>query len=170
MDLKSSEAWLRGNAICTAGGATDGQGAKLPQSQLRSGIERRRRSMQMLSFLSLPLSDERTDRPKHTVSHVEIGQLVSAALNDAIAALGDRDPETFLHLRVCEAREAVREVLPTLRRKRASAEAVAREYRKAIAFQNIELDLALMLVSRIRRYARVSQCEIPVRSTAPHKI
>ncbi len=116
------------------------------------------------------MSDKRADRPKHTVSDAEIGQLVSAAFNDAIAALGDRDTETFLHLRTCEAREAVREVLPTLRRKRTSAEAVAREYRKAIAFQNIELDLALMLVSSMRRYARISQCEIPDRLTAPHKI
>ena len=92
-----------------------------------------------------------------------------AALKDAIAALGSRAPETLLHLRACEARDAVREMLPTLRRKRTSAEAVA-EYRKAIAFQNIELDLALMLVSSIRRYARVSQCEMPDRPTGPHKI
>ena len=126
--------------------------------------------MQMLSFPSLPLSDERADRPKDTVSDAEIAKLVSAALNDAIAALGSRAPETLLHLRACEARDAVREMLPTLRRKRTSAEAVAKEYRKAIAFQNIELDLALMLVSSIRRYARVSQCEIPDRPTGPHKI
>ena len=126
--------------------------------------------MQMLSFPSRPLSDKQADRPKRTVSDAEIGQFVSAALDDAIAALGDRDPETFLHLRACEARDAVREMLPTLRRKLTSAEAVAREYRKAIAFQNIELDLALMLVISIRRYARVSQCEMPDRPIAPHQI
>jgi hypothetical protein len=146
------------------------RGAKLPQSLLRSGSERRRRSVQMLSFPSRPLSDKRADRPKHAVSDAEIGQLVSAALNDAIAALGDRDPETFLHLRACEAREAVPEMLSTLRRKRKSAEAVAKEYRKAIALQNIELDLALTLVSSVRRYARVCQCEIPDRPTAAHQI
>jgi hypothetical protein len=123
-----------------------------------------------IPFPSLPLSDERADRPKHTVSDAEIARLVSAALDDAIAALGNRDPDTFLHLRACEARDAVRGVLPTLRRKRTSAEAVAREYRKAIAVQSIELDLALMLVNSIRRYARVCQCEIPDRPTAPHQI
>jgi hypothetical protein len=116
------------------------------------------------------LSYKRANRPRHTVSDAEIGQLVSAALTDAIAALGDRDPETFLCLPACEAREALREALPTLRRKRTSAEAVAREYRKAIAFQSIEPELALMLVSSIRRYAQVSQCEIPDRPTAPHQI
>ena len=146
------------------------QGEKLPQSLLRSGSERRRRSVQMLSLPSLPLSDKRADRPKHTVSDAEIGQLVSAALTDAIAALGDRDPETFLSLRVCEARGALRETLPTLRRKRASAGAVAREYRKATAFRNTELELALMLVSSTWRYARRSQCEIRHRPAAPHQI
>jgi hypothetical protein len=143
------------------------RGAK---SLLRRGSERKRRLVQMLSFPSRPLSDEQADRPKRTVSDAEIGQLVSAALDDAIAALGDRDPETFLHLRACEAREAVPEMLSRLRRKRKSAEAVAKEYRKAIAFQNIELDLALMLVSSIRRYARVCQGEIADRPTAPHQI
>jgi len=126
--------------------------------------------VQMLSLPSLPLSDKRADRPKHSVSGAEVGQLVSGALPDAPGALGDRDPETFLSLRACEAREALRGTLPTLRCKWTSAEAVAREHRKAIESQNIELELALMLVSSIRRYARLSQREIPHRPTAPHQI
>ena len=72
------------------------RGVKLPQSLFSSGRKTRTRSVQMLSFPSLPLSDRRADRPKHNVSDAEIGQLVSAARNDAIAPLGDRDPETFL--------------------------------------------------------------------------
>jgi hypothetical protein len=146
------------------------RGANFSQSPLRSGRKGRTRLAQMLSAPALTLSNKRADRPNHTVSDAEIGQLISAALNDALAALGDRDPETFLRLRACETREAVRKMPPTLRCKRANPEAVAREYRKAIAFQNIELDLALTLVSSIQRYARVSQRETPCRPTAPHEI
>ena len=146
------------------------RGANFSQSPFRNGRKRSKRSMLLPSFRPLPLAEKRADRPKKSVSDAEIGQLISAALNDALAALGDRDPETFLRLRACEAREAVRKMPPTLRRKRTNPEAVAREYRKAIAFQNIELDLALTLVSSIQRYVRVSQPETPCRPTAPHEI
>jgi hypothetical protein len=113
------------------------------------------------------LPNKRADRPTNNVSEDEIGHLVSAALNDALAALKDRDPETFLHLRACKAREALREILPTVRRERKNAETAIKEYHKAIAFQNIELDLALTFVSSFRRYARVSQCAIPDQPTGP---
>jgi hypothetical protein len=71
--------------------------------------------------------------------------------------------------RACDAREAVRERLPTLRRKWTRAETVATKYQKAIEFQNIELKLAFMLISSIRRYARRSQCDIQHGPTAPHQ-
>jgi hypothetical protein len=146
------------------------RGVKFPESATRSGRKRKARPVQVLPRPSLPPSDEQADRTKRTVSDAEIGQLISTALDDALAALGNRNPETFLRLRACEAREAIREMLPTLRRERTNTEASVREYWKTIAFQNIELDLALALVSCIQRYAQVSQREIPDRPTAPHQI
>ena len=76
----------------------------------REGIDRYR----MLSFPSLPLSDERADRRKHTLSHAEIAELVSAAFNAAIAALGSQDPKRAFYLRARETEDVVREMLPTL--------------------------------------------------------
>lgn len=115
----------------------------------------------VISFPSLRSSAERTGRPEQFVSDAEVAQLVSVALENAMAALGDRDPETFLRLRACEARAGIRETLSTTGWESMSDKAVVREYRRAVVFQNLALDLALKLVSSIRHYARVSEREMP---------
>ncbi len=99
--------------------------------------------------------------PAQYVSDSEIAQLVSVALEDALAALGQSNPETCLRLRAYEARAAIREVLSALPKAKARDEKVLKEYRKAMVFQNLALELALNLVDSIRRYARIYEREIP---------
>lgn len=110
-------------------------------------------SVQILSPASI-CSEIRTNLPDRFVSEAEVARLVSAALNDALTALKNRDPETFLHLRACDTREAMREMTPVVKRERA----------------DIGLDLALEIVNSIRRYDRLSRWRTPERSTEPHEI
>lgn len=100
-------------------------------------------------------------RPAQYVSDPEIAQLVSVALEDALAALGQSNPETCLRLRAYEARAGIREILLALPKGKARDEKVLKEYRKAMVFQNLALELSLNLVDSIRRYARVYEREIP---------
>ena len=97
------------------------------------------------------------------VSDSEIAQLVSVALEDALLALGQTDPEKCLRLRAYEARAGIREMLSALPHARARDPKVLKEYRRAMVLQNLGLELALNLVGSIRRYARIYEREIPAR-------
>lgn len=94
------------------------------------------------------------------VTDAEIAQMVSVALDDAITALGEPNPEEFIQLRAYEARAAIREMRSALPRGKSRDPKVVEEYRRALVFQNLTLDLALNLIASIRRYARVYEREI----------
>lgn len=80
-------------------------------------------------------------------------------------SLGEASPETSLRLRACKARQDMRAAFESLPRVQTTDPTVVEEYRKAIVFQNLTLDLALKLVDTIRRYARLYELEI-ARSSA----
>lgn len=145
------------------------RGAKISRSLQRRGRKRRARLMPMFAIPSAPLSDNRTDRPEQPVPGSKFSQLISAALEDAVAALADRDPETFLQLRAWKVREPILEELATRRSDQHNVGTVVRECRRAISFQNIELDLALELVNSFRRYIQLSSSESPDQPTVPHQ-
>lgn len=87
------------------------------------------------------------------VSDAEIGQLVSAALEDALIALGKHDPEEFLRLRARQARGEMHETFASLPYAQRSDPTIVSEYGKAIMFRNLALDLALEMVGVISRFA-----------------
>ena len=117
----------------------------------------------VIVFPSLRDPDTSPAHRQHYVSDTEIAQLVSVALEDALVALGQTDPETCLRLRAYEARAGIREMLSALPRAQAKDAKVLKEYRKAMVLQNLGLELALNLVDTIRRYARIYEREIPAR-------
>lgn len=94
------------------------------------------------------------------VSNAEIAQLVASALEGALVALGEQDPELALRIQAAEDQTAMRRVLHSLPRVQASDLMVLTEYRKAIVFQNLRLDLALEMVAAIRRYATACTSEV----------
>ena len=105
-----------------------------------------------------------THQSAQYLSDAEIAQLVSIALQDAIAALSEPNPESCILLRANEARVGIREALSAVPRGRGREPKVLEEYRRAMMFQNLVQDLALDLVGSIRRYAKVYEREIPPRS------
>lgn len=115
----------------------------------------------VIVFPSLRAPEAFAGRPAQYVSDSELAQLVSVALEDALAALGQSNPETCLRLRAYEARAGIREILLALPKGKARDEKVLREYRRALVFQNLALELSLNLVDSIRRYARIYEREIP---------
>lgn len=117
----------------------------------------------VIVFPSPRAPDPFAGRPTQYVSDSEIAQLVSVALEDALAALGQSNPETCLRLRAYEARAGIREILLALPKGKARDEKVLKEYRKALVFQNLALELSLNLVDSIRRYARIYEREIPAK-------
>ena len=117
----------------------------------------------VIVFPSLRGPDVSPGHRAHYVSDSEIAQLVSVALEDALVALGQTDPETCLRLRAYEARAGIREMLSALPQPQARDAKVLTEYRKAMVLQNLGLELALNLVDTIRRYARIYEREIPAR-------
>lgn len=102
--------------------------------------------------------------PREYISDAEIAQLVSVALEDAIAALSEPDPENCIRLRAYDARVGIREMLSALPLEKSRDPNVLREYRRAIMFQNMTVDLALSLAASIRRYSKVYEREIPLRT------
>ncbi len=94
------------------------------------------------------------------VSDAEIAQLVSVALEGALLAFGEGNPEQALRLRACEGRAAMREALSSLPRVQATDPTVRTEYRNAVAFQKVTLELALEIVNAIKRYATVYDRDI----------
>ena len=117
----------------------------------------------MVVFPSLHADDGCQAQRTQYVSDTEIAQLVSVALEDALVALGQTDPETCLRIRAYEARAGIREMLSALPKAQARDAKVLKEYRKAMVLQNLGLELALNLVDSIRRYARIYEREIPAR-------
>ena len=98
------------------------------------------------------------------LSDAEIAQLVSVALEDALAALGEADPANCIRLRAYDARAGIREILSALPREKSRDPKVLWDYRRAIMFQNLTVDLSLSLVASIRRYSKVYKREIPLRT------
>jgi hypothetical protein len=115
----------------------------------------------IIVFPSLRAPGAFAGRPTQYVTDAEIAQLVSVALEDALVALGQPNPETCLRLRAYEARAGIRDILAALPRAKARDENVLKEYRKAMVFQNLALELSLNLVDSITRYARIYEREIP---------
>lgn len=103
-------------------------------------------------------------RQSQYLADAEIAQLVSIALEDAIAALSEPNPESCIRMRAYEARAGIREMLSAAPRGRLRAPEVLEEYRRPMTFQNLVQDLALDLVGSIRRYAKVYEREIPPRT------
>ena len=95
------------------------------------------------------------------LSEAEIGQLVSVALEDALIALGQDDPEASLRLRARSARAEMHESFASLPFAQRSDPTVVSEYRKALVFRALTLELALKLVSVIERYADACAEESP---------
>lgn len=89
------------------------------------------------------------------LSHAEIAQLVSVALEDALIALGKDEPEAFLRLRSRQARAEMHESFLSLPRPQKSDPSVVSEYHKGIVFQNFSCELALDLAGALERYARL---------------
>jgi hypothetical protein len=81
-------------------------------------------------------------------------------LEGALVAFGEGNPEQALRLRACEGRAAMREALSSLPRVQATDPTVRTEYRKAVAFQKVTLELALEIVNAIKRYATVYDRDI----------
>lgn len=95
------------------------------------------------------------------VSDAEIGQLVSVALEDALIALGNDDPEEFLRLRARQARAGMHESFASLPYAQRTDATIVSEYRKAIGFRNVACELALSLVSAVKGYAEACGREAP---------
>lgn len=89
------------------------------------------------------------------VPAAEISRLVSLALEDALVALAQPSPESFLQMRACDRRRASRKSLSSLPRLQARDPMLLTEYRKELVFENLALDLGLGIVSAIKRYAKV---------------
>ena len=102
-------------------------------------------------------------RPQY-LSDAEIAQLVSVALEDALSALSEPNPESCIRMRAYEARAGIRETLSAAPRGRCRDPNVLEKYRRALMFQNLVQDLAVDLVGSIRRYAKVYEREIPPRT------
>lgn len=94
------------------------------------------------------------------IPNIEIAYLISAALKDALIALGKPQPDSWLQLQACERRSRLRERFARLPRFRASDEVVLLKYRKAIVFQNASLELALNLTGCIRRYSKLTRSKV----------
>ena len=93
----------------------------------------------------------------HEVSDSEVAQFVIFALERALAAIGEEDPETSLRLSACEARRGMRTLFASIAaRRRADAE-LQHDYREAVLFQNLTLDLALEIVGAVRRYGKARE-------------
>ena len=120
--------------------------------------------------LSTPGQEDRTadmldklfdpSRAASRVSEAEIAHLVSMALNDALRALGRRDPEWALECRAEEAQSGLHEQFQSLPPVQRADPTVLAEYRKAVAFQEATRELALQMVNAIQRYAAVSEREM----------
>lgn len=95
------------------------------------------------------------------LSDAEVGQFVSVALEDALIALGQDDPEESLRLRARCARADMHETFASLPFAQRSDPTVVSEYRKALVFRALTLELALKLVSTIDRYADACAEENP---------
>lgn len=85
----------------------------------------------------------------------EIAQLVSAALEDALLALGEDEPGAFLRLRSQQARAEMHESFVSLPWAQKSHPSVVVEYHKGIVFRNFSCELALELAGALERYARL---------------
>ena len=96
-------------------------------------------------------------RSRHCISDAEIAQLVSVALEDAIAALNEPVPEIYIHLRACEARAGIRETLAAFPGGQSKDANTLMEYRRAVMFQNVALELALNMIAAIRRYSTMNK-------------
>ena len=68
-------------------------------------------------------------------------------------ALGECNPEQFLHSRAAEGRLAMHRVLASLPCTQATDETVQTEYRKAIVFQDEVCNLAREMMHAVSRYA-----------------
>lgn len=93
--------------------------------------------------------------PAHRIdgmSDSEIAQFVIFALERALAAVCDEDPETSIRLSACESRRAIRSRFAAVPRGQQDQK-LQRDYHEAILFQNRTLDLALEIVTAVRRYA-----------------
>lgn len=101
------------------------------------------------------------------VSDAEIARLISLALEDALVALAQYSPESFLHLRACERRRARRESLSSLPRIQAQDPTIRAEYWKEIVFENLAFDLGLGIVGAIRRYAGACGRQVAAQVRAP---
>jgi len=101
----------------------------------------------------------RHDAADTGVSDPEIAQLVAAALETAMLALRERDPEQFLELRAAQARAAVDEVLASLRDPQA-VDPRARDS-KAAVLPEVVCGLAGEMVHAISRYAGAVDDETP---------
>jgi hypothetical protein len=103
----------------------------------------------------------RADLSRAGVSDPEIAQLVSTALESAMLALGERNPEQFLASRADAARSAVEEALAALTDPQAADIPAQVQYRKAAAAPDVVCRLAGEMVLAINRYARALDAEAP---------
>jgi hypothetical protein len=87
------------------------------------------------------------------VSDPEIAQLVSAALESAMLAFRERNPEQFLHSRAAEARVAVEEALASVADLQAADPLAQVQYRKAAVLPDVVCRLAREMVYAISCYA-----------------
>lgn len=107
---------------------------------------------------SLAADANASDRPiVGGVSDSELSQFVVYALARALAALGEPDPETALHLSACEARRGMRALFGAIPAERAHDPTLQREYQESILFQNLSLGLAFDIVAAVQRYARARE-------------
>lgn len=99
-----------------------------------------------------PLADNQAGSADTLVTDAQTTQLLSLAFGNAIRALNESDPETWLRMRSCNARAGMRDVFASLSHQQACDPAVARDFRMAVVSQNLALELALEIVNSVKRY------------------
>lgn len=91
------------------------------------------------------------------VSDSEVAQFVIFALERALTAIGEEDPETSLRLSACEARRGMRTLFASVPARRRADTELQHDYREAVLFQNLTLGLALEIVGAVRRYGKARE-------------